>query len=46
MDNSAAVYIDNSEAGPAAVTISNSTIANNTANNRSDPAVGISVAFS
>jgi hypothetical protein len=44
-DNSAAVYIDDGgESGSAAVTISNSTIANNTAANSDDPGVGISVA--
>ncbi len=44
-DNSAAVYIDDGgESGSAAVTISNSTIVNNTAANSDDPGVGISVA--
>ena len=44
-DNSAAVYIDDAgEAEGAAVTISNSTIVNNTAANSDDPGVAISVA--
>ena len=37
-DNSAAIYIDSSEGEDAAVTVSNSTIVNNTAQNVSDPA--------